>query len=136
MGISARALDQHGVPQFPCGCGKRGCIETYISGTGLANIAEFKTGTRAPAEHITAPDVLGIWADIAGETLATIQNTLDPHCIVIGGGLSKMAGITDRLTEALTAHRLGQALLPDITLARHGDSSGARGAALMAAGMV
>lgn len=133
IGLSARALDRHGLPLFACGCGKLGCVETYISGTGLSNIVEWKTGTRIPAHEITSDAVLDIWADVTGDTLAAIQNILDPHCIVIGGGLSNMTGITERLSMAMADNRLSrQVRLPELITAQHGDSSGARGAALLA----
>lgn len=57
---------------------------------------------------------------------------LDPDCIVLGGGLSKMDGILDRLTPAFRSRLLGHTRLPALVLARHGDSSGARGMALLA----
>lgn len=132
IGVSASVLDRHGLPLFSCGCGRRGCVETYLSGNGLSNIAAWKTGTRTPAQEVTSEEVLGIWVDVAGDTLATIQNILDPHCIVLGGGVSNMAGLVDRLSAALGDHRLSGARAPLLTLAQHGDSSGARGAALLA----
>jgi N-acetylglucosamine kinase len=132
LGVSGRALGRHDLPLFPCGCGAQGCVETYISGSGLSNVAEWKTGTRTPAHEITAEDILSIWADIAGETLAALQLMLDPHCIVIGGGVSNMPGIAERLAAAMARCRLGTARQPVIVTAKHGDSSGARGAALLA----
>ncbi|WP_231592659.1 ROK family protein [Pelagovum pacificum] len=135
IGMSYRAIERHGLPMFRCGCGRLGCVENYISGTGFKNIAEWKTGTRHGAEALgTEPaldEVLDIWADIAGDVLDTIQLALDPDCIVIGGGLSNLPGVADRLTTSLEALRLGSARMPLITVAQHGDSSGARGAALM-----
>ena len=132
MGIPARALGAHGLPLFDCGCGRRGCFEGYLSGTGLSNIAEWRLGRRVPADEIRDESVLGIWADIAGECLAALQLLLDPEAIVLGGGVSGMAGIEDRLSDALAAHALAGARAPRIVRAVHGDASGARGAALMA----
>lgn len=138
VGISARALARHELPLWRCGCGQLGCMERYTSGTGLSNIAEHVTGTRHTGEALAADGgdeaerILGIWADMTGDCLYDIQLMLDPDCIVIGGGLSNMGGITDRLTASLAALRLGQARLPEIRTAQHGDSSGARGAALLA----
>ena len=135
LGVSNRALARHGLPLWPCGCGRAGCVENYVSGTGVANLAEWKLGRRVPAEELTGPDaqpVWDIWADIAGDCLHAIQIMLDPDCIVLGGGLSKLEGITEMLTDSLARQRLGTARLPAIRVARHGDSSGARGAALIA----
>ncbi|MEM1129336.1 MAG: ROK family protein [Pseudomonadota bacterium] len=135
VGAPARSVARHGLPLFPCGCGRLGCIETYMSGTGLANIAEHKLGQRLSAEALVAEGqdaCLEIWADIAGECLVTIQLTLAPDCIVLGGGLSNMPGIADRLRDAMAGHALTDMALPEIVVAKHGDSSGARGAALLA----
>lgn len=138
LGISNRALARHDLPLWPCGCGRMGCIENYISGTGLTNLAEWHLGRRLSGEDIVkcdTPDtqkVMEIWADLAGDCLHAIQLVLDPDCIVLGGGLSNITGITEILTESLTRQRLGNARLPNIVTARHGDSSGARGAALVA----
>ncbi|WP_373635070.1 ROK family protein [Yoonia sp. SS1-5] len=136
VGIPAAAIARHDLPLWPCGCGRLGCMETCVSGTGLSNIAAHKLGQRLDAMDLVAGghhDIIDIWADIAGECLLTIQLTLAPDCIVLGGGVSNLPGITARLSAAMKSHALGDMPLPDIVLARHGDSSGARGAALVAA---
>jgi len=136
VGISARALARHGLPLWTCGCGRVGCVENYISGTGLARIAGWKLGEEISAEdlaaHPRAEEILEIWVDLTADCLDTIQLMLDPDCIVLGGGLSNMVGVADRLARALAQLRLGSARLPAIRVAEHGDSSGARGAALVA----
>ena len=138
LGMPGRALERHGLPLWPCGCGRMGCMENYISGTGLSNLAEWHTGQRLTAEELASADtpeatrVMEIWADLAGDCLYAIQVMLDPDCVVLGGGLSNMAGIAEILSESLARQRLGSARSPRIVAARHGDSSGARGAALMA----
>ncbi|NDR55324.1 ROK family protein [Aliiruegeria sabulilitoris] len=136
VGMSARVLARHGLPLWNCGCGRVACTENYISGTGLARLAEWKLGKVVPANeiagHSRAEEILEIWADLAAECLDTIQLLLDPDCIVIGGGVSNMPGISERLAAALEVLHLGNARIPAIRTARHGDSSGARGAALLA----
>lgn len=138
MGLSLRAAARHGLPAWPCGCGRSGCVETVLSGTGLANLAEWKTGQRLDATALLgstdprAAEILDIWADIAGDCLDAFRIMLDPGCIVLGGGLSNMPGIVGRLTDSLHRQTLAPDRLPVIVLARHGDSSGARGAALLA----
>lgn len=138
LGVSNRALARHGLPLWQCGCGRLGCVENYVSGTGIANLAEWKLGQRGQAEELAASadpgaaEVMDIWADIAGDCLHAIQIMLDPDCIVLGGGLSNLPGIEGTLTESLRRQRLGTARLPEILVAAHGDSSGARGAALIA----
>lgn len=135
IALPASAIARHELPLWRCGCGRMACMETCISGTGLSNIAEFKLGTRLAAEQLIGDEhalVLDIWSDIAGECLLTIQLVLDPDCIVIGGGLSKLHNVTQRLSDALKHHALSKTGIPDIVIAQHGDSSGARGAALLA----
>lgn len=132
VAASARALAVHGLPLIPCGCGRMGCVERYVSGTGLSAIAEARLGRRLDAAEIRDERVLDAWAAVAGDMLAAIQLTLDPDVIVLGGGLSNMAGIEGRLSDALAASSLPSARAPRILRAAHGDSSGARGAALMA----
>ena len=138
LGMPARALARHGLPLWTCGCGREGCHENYCSGTGLRRIAEWAgLADPDPARVAASADpralrVMQIWADLTGEMLYAAQMLLDPQVIVLGGGLSNIPGIPARLVAALTRLRLGQARLPRILTAAHGDSSGARGAALMA----
>lgn len=144
LGIPSRALARHGLPIWPCGCGRAGCYETCLAGPGLQRLAEWaglgalqpdQIAARAETDPAAAR-VMAIWADLAGEMLDALQLMLDPQVIVLGGGLSNIPGLAQRLSQALAARRLGQARAPQILVARHGDSSGARGAALMArAGM-
>lgn len=141
VGMAQRALEPHGLPLWSCGCGKRGCIESYVSGSGLTALARHVLGEAlAPAELAAraetgdagAEAVLRIWASLAAECLLTVQLIGDPDCIVLGGGLSKMPGVIDRLGAAFEAVRLGSTRCPPLRLAQHGDSSGARGMALLA----
>lgn len=138
LGMPARALARHGLPLWRCGCGRDGCHENYVSGTGLRRIAEWAgladadPGRVAAAGDPASARVMQIWADLAGEMLYAAQLMLDPEVIVVGGGLSNIDGLPQRLSAALQRLRLGDARLPAIRRAVHGDSSGARGAALMA----
>lgn len=139
MGLPAHALGD--LPLRRCGCGKTGCYETVLAGPGLTWLSGQMLGeaippadlsARALAGDAQAEAVLDRWATLAGELLLAIQLAHDPDCIVLGGGVSKMPGVTERLTAALDAARLGAMRLPVIAVAQHGDSSGARGAALHA----
>ena len=131
---SAAVLARHDLPVLSCGCGRHGCMETYVSGTGVANIAKHKLGRKLSAPELvgTHEDLLDIWADIAGDCLMTIHLMLAPDCIVLGGGLSNLPDVEERLSTAMTRHSFGDMPLPRVIRARHGDSSGARGAALLA----
>lgn len=76
--------------------------------------------------------VLDIWRDLLCELIHTIQLTVDPDCVVIGGGLSRMAGLADDLSVAFEAHKLPGVRSPVFRIAEHGDASGTRGAAILA----
>lgn len=140
LGMPVRALSRHNLPIWHCGCGRDACIENYVSGTGLQRLAEWSglTNTdpaciaRDAAHDATAARVMEIWADLAGEMLYAAQIMLDPEIIVLGGGLSNITGLSQRLDQALAQLRLGGSRPPQIRRAMHGDSAGARGAALMA----
>jgi N-acetylglucosamine kinase len=141
VGVPQRTLAPRGLPLWSCGCGKQGCFEQYVSGKGLAALAQFRLEQSLTSEQLVSRAaggdaksgaVLAEFADIAAELLLLIQLNHDPDCIVIGGGLSAIPDIGLRLENALRSLRLGEMRLPAICVARHGDSSGARGAAMMA----
>ena len=138
--LAAPPVAAHGLPIHTCGCGRVGCVETYLSAPGLSRIAAHLTGqTHAPetvvADRTTTPafaKAWDIWLDLATEFLITLCLTIDPQVIVIGGGLSRAPGLTDDLTQRLTQATLKGFPIPAIRLAEGGDASGARGAALHA----
>lgn len=136
IGMSGRVLEAHGLAMTRCGCGRLGCVETWVAGPGLARLSEAVLGTRvAPPDLPAHPEgerVLAIWADLAAEAFDSLHLLLDPDCIVLGGGVSLLPDVPGRLMRAMAARRLGQVRLPDIRLARFGDASGGRGMALMA----
>lgn len=140
-GMPARALEEQKLPLLACGCGKTGCMERYVSGTGLAALTQLKLGValsneelvgRAAQGDVDAVEVMNDWADLTAECLVTMQLVLDPDCIVLGGGLSNIAGVAEQLSAAFEKRRLGTTRIPPIRTARFGDSSGARGVALFA----
>ncbi len=125
-------------PGPECYCGRRGCIETFLSGPGLAGDYERATGQRLTAEDVVARASAGDAEALASleryehrmaRALAGIINVLDPDAIVLGGGLSNI----DRLYLRVPA-LWGQWVFSDrvdtpLLKAAHGDSSGVRGAA-------
>ncbi|MFV0382840.1 ROK family protein [Paracoccus sp. (in: a-proteobacteria)] len=138
-GLPAHLIQRHGLPLLPCGCGRTGCTETLISGTGMAQLARAILGIDRSAPEIAAtPDdpgnarVLQIWTELAAELLHTIQLHIDPDCIVLGGGLSRIGGLAPRLAGGLTRAALPSLRQPAILTPRFGDSSGTRGAAILA----
>jgi fructokinase len=128
--------DQDNAP--PCWCGRPGCLETYISGTGLAADYARATGRKITAEAIVATAREGErWAVAAldryverlGRALAVIIDILDPAVIVLGGGMSNVGALYDRLPGAVRPHVFSDVWDAKIAPALHGDSSGVRGAA-------
>src|SRR5438067_5582768 len=119
----------------PCYCGKRGCLEVWCSGPGLA--ADFKraTGREAKAEEIAASDgaeeraAMERWMDRFARALATIANILDPDVIVLGGGLSNIQRLYRDLPPLVEKYAFNLGTPPRIVKNMHGDSSGIRGAA-------
>ncbi|MDO5620756.1 MAG: ROK family protein [Paracoccus sp. (in: a-proteobacteria)] len=136
FGIPARL----GLPVIACGCGARGCYETYLSGEGIARLADLETGQPVPAALVfaraAAGDVAMIrvtdrWFALLTEMLLTLNLTLDPDVVVLGGGVSTVPGLADRAQALIDARVLRGTRAPRIVTARFGDASGARGAALL-----
>ena len=132
---AASVVADHGLPIFECGCGRRGCIETYLAGPGLSRLARHLTGqTVTPADiaarrHDDMAQVWLVWCAFAGEFIHSLTLTADPDVIVLGGGLSNISGIVEDMTAAAQHVQIGDFGTPPIVLATGGDASGARGAA-------
>jgi fructokinase len=122
-----------GAPE--CYCGKRGCLETWCSGPGLAADFQRVTGRAASAEEIAASGgveeraAMDRWLDRFGRALATVTNILDPDVIVLGGGLSNIERLYHDLPPLVEKHAFHLGAPPKIVKNMHGDSSGVRGAA-------
>lgn len=125
-------------PGPPCYCGKTGCLETWISGTGFS--ADYERQTSKPmtgAEIVRLSESGDREASAALERLenriarglATIVNSLDPDAIVIGGGVSRIDRIYGAITRQLPQYVFGGLCDTPVLKAVHGDSSGVRGAA-------
>lgn len=128
--------DEH--PGLACWCGKRGCLETWISGSGFAAdharvTGETLTGpqieTRARAGDAAAAATLARYDDRLARALATVLNLIDPHVVVLGGGMSNVAGLPERVEALLPAYVFSDVVATKVRRAAHGDSSGVRGAA-------
>lgn len=141
LGISYTALKELGLDGLQCGCGRTGCYETYLAGPGMSRLAKHVTGNAVDAQTITTAaaagdpqmqEVMRMWSRIAAELVAALQCTVDPDCIVLGGGLSKIPNIDRIIAQALPGVLLDQTEPPEILIAQFGDSSGTRGAALAA----
>lgn len=122
----------------PCWCGRSGCLETWVSGPGLA-ADHFRTSgepisveeivARAEGGDHAAAASLGRHAERLARGMAQVVNVIDPDVIVLGGGLSNITGLYARLPALIAplifAEDQGVRILPP----RWGDSSGVRGAA-------
>jgi fructokinase len=126
------------LPGPPCYCGKRGCIETWVSGTGLCNDHVAHGGdaldgatiaARAEAGEPRAVDTVARYTDRLSRALATIVNVLDPDVIVLGGGASNMERLHDAVADRLPRWVFSDRVVTPVRKAVHGDSSGVRGAA-------
>jgi len=127
--------------EFPgpeCYCGKRGCLETWISGTGLGLDYARQTGRSmtgkevaeaAEADDSVAESVLRRMEDRIARGLASVVHVIDPDIIVLGGGLSRLERLYRNIPPLLERYSFGGGVHTSIVPAMHGDSSGVRGAA-------
>lgn len=137
---SAAVVARHGLPIHTCGCGRQGCVETYVAGPGLRRMAQALCGRAMDPQEIgrqrhddaEAASVWAVWLEMMGELMLTMVQTVDPDCIVIAGGLSRIEGLVPDLSEALAAAQIKGFDTPPVLLAEGGDASGARGAAFAA----
>jgi fructokinase len=125
-------------PGPTCYCGRRGCIETWLSGPALAADHRAQTGAASNGADIVAAAESGEpaaeaslcrYEDRLGRALAHIVNILDPHVIVLGGGMSKVGRLYRNLPDAMKPHVFSDRVATRILPPRHGDASGVRGAA-------
>jgi len=122
-------------PAPDCYCGRQGCLETYLSGPGIAADHARTTGQRHTAAELSASDAPEARATLArhrdrlARGLATVVNVLDPDVIVLGGGVSNLPGLAEALPEAMAAYVFTDTLRTIVARAQHGDASGVRGAA-------
>ena len=134
-------LAKHALPVFDCACGLRGCMERYVSGSGLAALYQHLGGDSCDAAEVIAAGqqgsalasrALAIHLDLLGHALASVVMALDPHVIVLGGGLSKCEALYRELPGAIAPYLFSGVRIPPILPPKFGDSGGARGAALLA----
>lgn len=125
-------------PGPPCYCGRRGCVETFLSGPGLARDHETVTGVRLEGPAVVeaaaggeagARLTLDRYVDRLARALASVINVIDPDVIVLGGGLSRIPDLYAQVPACwgrwVFSDRVATRLVPP----RFGDASGVRGAA-------
>lgn len=136
----AALVVKHQLPIIPCGCGRLGCIETLISGPGMARLSKAISGREMTSYQVASErktdknvaKVWAVWCDLVGELFLSLTLTIDPKVIVLGGGLSRISGVAPDLQAALVRAQFKGFPVPEIRLAEGGDASGARGAAFSA----
>src|SRR5258706_3246729 len=125
-------------PGPACFCGQHGCIETWLAGPSLARDHKARAGGSLDAAAIVAAADAGDPAAVAtldryverlARGLAHVVNIVDPHIIVLGGGLSNIARLYRDLPTLMQPRIFSDHVATRIVPPRHGDSSGVRGAA-------
>lgn len=126
------------VPGRACYCGRHGCIETFLSGPGMAADHCAATGQALDARAISARAEAGDpacaatlerYADRMARALAHVINILDPDVIVLGGGVSGVASLPGAVMARWAPHVFSDHVATRLVVATHGDASGVRGAA-------
>lgn len=124
-------------PGPECYCGRRGCVETFLSGPGLARDLETACGRRlAPPDIVRLaeaadPDcaaALTRYEDRLARALAAVMNILDPDAVVLGGGMSNVGRLYSAVPRLWRGRVFCAEPVTELLKARHGDSSGVRGA--------
>ncbi len=122
----------------PCWCGQRGCLETWVSGSGLQRDYARVAGETLDGETIVrnaragegqARAALERYVHRLARGLAVICNIVDPDTIVLGGGMSNVSELYERLPDAIRRYVFSDTWSARIVPAKWGDSSGVRGAA-------
>lgn len=123
---------QDELPGPDCWCGRSNCFELWVSGTGFGRaagrpapevVAAMRAGEAEAAHHFDA------YVDRLGRGLAVICNILDPDAIVLGGGMSNVDELYGKLPPVVARDVFTDSFETPILKAKHGDSSGVRGAA-------
>ena len=123
------------VPGPPCYCGRTGCNEVWISGSGFARDHEAVTGERLSGEEIMASDTDAARAsferlcDRLARALGAVINLVDPQVIVLGGGLSNIDALYQRVPDIWAKYIFSDIIETRLVKNTHGDASGVRGAA-------
>ncbi len=127
--------ERHELPGPDCYCGRQGCIETFLSGPALARdhgtdgLDSRQIAAAAAAGDAAARVSLARYTRRLAKSLAGLINVIDPDVIVLGGGMSNLAELYDAVPRLWTEHVFSDRVATPLRPARHGDSSGVRGAA-------
>ena len=126
------------LPLPACYCGRAGCVETYLSGPGMAREHRARTGQELDPPRIAAraaegdPDceaTLARYEERLARALGSVINVLDPDVIVLGGGMSNLARLYEGVPRLWSRYVFSDHVATRLARNAHGDSSGVRGAA-------
>ena len=118
------------LPLPRCWCGRAGCIETYLSGPGLARDYRQATGERSGAEQaVLHEETMARYVERLARSLAGVINVLDPDVVVLGGGMSNVERLYTEVPRLWGRHIFSDHVATRLARNVHGDSSGVRGAA-------
>jgi fructokinase len=125
-------------PGPPCYCGKRGCVETFLSGPAFERDFVEQSGVALTSQSIVAAaergdvparDAVARYHDRLARALGSLVNVLDPDVIVLGGGMSNLPLLADSVAARLPRYVFSNSVRTRVVANQHGDSSGVRGAA-------
>lgn len=125
-------------PGPACYCGRFGCIETFLSGPGLAqdharnggeSLAAEEIVARAEANDVSCQKSIERYIDRLARSLGSVINIVDPDCIVLGGGMSNCRQLYEKVPARWGRHIFSDEVSTKLLPPMHGDSSGVRGAA-------
>ena len=140
--LPATIVAKYNLPLNKCGCGRTGCYETFVAGPGFSKLAKFLTGRDITAESVCElaangdaqmQNVKNIWLELYAHMLDMIMLTTDPDCIILGGGTSLIRDLPKDLSVMMEKIKLKNTEIPALLIAKFGDSSGVRGAAMLSA---
>ena len=122
----------------PCYCGRQDCVESWLSGPAFTRSYQLATGEtlsgaeitqRAAADEPAAQAILDQYHHLLAFALSVVINILDPEVIVLGGGMSNVQSIYTEVPKYLERYVFSDQFSNRLVQAKHGDSSGVRGAA-------
>ena len=118
-----------GLADRPCYCGRVNCVETFLSGPGLAKTHRELTGSDAKAEEIEhGAESIDLYTTMLARSLAQIVNVIDPDVVVLGGGLSNIEGLADDVATRMGRYGFSHEGRTRVVKAEYGDASGVLGA--------
>jgi len=140
--IAATLAERYQLPLYECPCGLTACAECYISGPGLARLASHELNDKVSSYDCiermrdgdpAAVSTFTIWIELVASSISQVILHTNPEVIVIGGGMSAVDELFERLPDATRQFLFKGVSPPPILRAKYGDASGVRGAAIAGA---